>query len=456
MRGIIFIIFFCMLFLASCEEKTDGKTGTPIDPPGQTATESGPSLLNLDFDTGYVRLDDIATNTMSEIRLDKEARDIYMIGATDEFYSYYNEQRDDGTLVPHIIRYDRAGSMVWERSYPAISVNPQGIAITALAAYPDARFVFAIGEKIAFFDPDGNMTASGDIPLSLSFDFMRLLVTENMDVVLVMLKDSFEADGSVGGNDIYFKTYTAKGEFIAERNLGGSDFEFLYDAQYTKDTGIIVKGATQSADGDFAGIAEGGGDFLIRVDFNTLEPLWSVFNKPNQHTELSPSAFHENFVYNAFYNVDTENDNKNTVYLQKINADDGSIVWSSIADPDNFRYNYTASLPDGGAVVCLEDMLVIFDSGGSVVKTLEGYEYHANLFAVMNDGSYVISALRNVKTVPQPVFVSSIWFDTATVVTRFDRDFKIIWRKTYDEHKDNTDMDYVYPRRDGTMLFSPR
>lgn len=68
-----------------------------------------------------------------------------------------------------------------------------------------------------------------------------------------------------------------------------------------------------------------------------------------------------------------------------------------------------------------------------------------------DDEGFIIVSVRNIKTVPQPAYISSIWYDTETVVTKYDKNFKIEWRKTYDNIKNAVGLDMVLPLRDGSV-----
>ena len=69
-----------------------------------------------------------------------------------------------------------------------------------------------------------------------------------------------------------------------------------------------------------------------------------------------------------------------------------------------------------------------------------------------SDGGFIIVSIRNIKTIPRPVYISSIWYDSETVVTKYDKGYKVEWRKTYDGIKDAVGFDRVLPLSDGSVV----
>jgi hypothetical protein len=50
-----------------------------------------------------------------------------------------------------------------------------------------------------------------------------------------------------------------------------------------------------------------------------------------------------------------------------------------------------------------------------------------------------------IKTVPQPAYISSIWYDTEVTATRYDNRLDMVWRKTFDRYKNTREPTWFIP-----------
>ncbi len=62
-----------------------------------------------------------------------------------------------------------------------------------------------------------------------------------------------------------------------------------------------------------------------------------------------------------------------------------------------------------------------------------------------SDNGFIVKSIRIVDYIPQPAYVSSIWMDQEVVLTKYDINLDVIWRKTYDNYKNTLLVDYVMP-----------
>ena len=97
----------------------------------------------------------------------------------------------------------------------------------------------------------------------------------------------------------------------------------------------------------------------------------------------------------------------------------------------------------GGAINC-------YGKDGKKLLTFEADCYGD--ISPTNDGGFIMVSSRNINTIPQPAYISSIWYDTETVVTKYDKEYKVEWRKTYDSVKDALGFDKVLPLSDGSVV----
>lgn len=107
------------------------------------------------------------------------------------------------------------------------------------------------------------------------------------------------------------------------------------------------------------------------------------------------------------------------------------------------KFSDYQAVPKPGAVNC-------YSKNGEKLSTFEADCYGD--IVTTNDGGFIMVSIRNIKTVPQPAYISSIWYDTETVVTKYDNDYKVEWRKTYDSIKDAIGFDRALPLSDGSVV----
>lgn len=248
-----------------------------------------------------------------------------------------------------------------------------------------------------------------------------------------------------GAEDVRIQKMKKNGTVAAEKLYGGTNFDFVYNAKYQKGLGLVLQGRSQSYDGAFAGTQNSG--FLALVNPETLELGWLFTPPPGDNLDTVLAAAGDGVFYFANHNQGEKS------YIGKVDRA-GKQVWQSDFSP--------AYVPCMAALK--DNSLVFFDNhhstqeGSYLARTGQEGSISQKLamdscrnIVPTDDGGFFTVQVRNIKTVPQPAYISSIWFDTETVVTKFDADFKIAWRKTYDSVKDGLGEDKVYPQPDGTV-----
>ena len=261
---------------------------------------------------------------------------------------------------------------------------------------------------------------------------------------------------SAGYGDICIAVFDAVGNKINKKRYAGSDYESAYSIKFNPQMGIVISGTSQSSDGDFAftkNIPYGNTPFVACIDAESLEVKWmypvqgagetvavaddAVFVISNEGAPYSGGAL-----------------NLSVVKLDK----DGKKVWQT--EPLDQWIHRVRELKDGRIVVIQQ---VMNDQGNSTDGFITFYNKDGErLYTIKtdcsgditptNDGGFISVSFRNVKTIPLPVYVSSIWYDSETVVTKYSTDCEIEWRKTYDTIKDAVGRDVVVPQADGSVI----
>jgi hypothetical protein len=256
-----------------------------------------------------------------------------------------------------------------------------------------------------------------------------------------------------GYSDILIVKYDRDGNEINRRSYGGSDFDMVSAAKYNPKMGIVITGISQSPDGDFAHdhnvpYAQ---PFVACIDDDTLEVKWYSI------VQIADSVYC--VTDDAVFVVRNEGKSYNgqgSLELSVVKLDsNGEKVWCTaplkqtiacIAELEAGRIIVVQQFFDmngGGAIIC-------YDKDGQKLSEIE-----ADCFGDVtptDDGGFIIASVRNIKTIPQPAFVSAIWMDTETVLTKYDKSYKVEWRKTYDDVKDALGSDNVMPQSDGSVI----
>jgi len=250
---------------------------------------------------------------------------------------------------------------------------------------------------------------------------------------------------------IIITRFNEAGDKVQERTYGGSDYDWVYTLTFNPTMGIIITGTSQSSDGDFA--SDSVTPFLACIDPDTLDvKWWHPINIANNIFSVTDDA-----VY-AVQRYDIEYEEYEPALLQIVKFDkDGNPIWTS--ETLEQWIQDICVLKDGRVLVLqefaeerergLKWRMLTYSADGT--KLTETNAIQGELTAT-DDGGFISVEVRNVKTIPQPVYISSIWYDTETVATKYSSDYIIEWRKTYDGISDNQGKDIVIPQYDGSVF----
>lgn len=145
----------------------------------------------------------------------------YMIvGSSD---SYETEITNNlGTYDFWIVKISQTGELLWTKNYGGSRTD-------------EARAITASG--------DGNYIITGDTRSS----------------------DQFVAENK-GSADLWMIKITPNGELIWEKSYGGSDFDVARSVIRTSDNGFLISGSTKSSNGDITGNKGGNDAWILKTD----------------------------------------------------------------------------------------------------------------------------------------------------------------------------------------------
>ncbi len=228
------------------------------------------------------------------------------------------------------------------------------------------------------------------------------------------------------------------GDVIIEQSGGSQGWDEIDQLQYHQEMGIVIGGRQTD-----------GRSFLACLNQENLTLRW---------------------VYPAGGAVDAfcttgqavvaalENSAEQKIRVIKLNSE-GQELWCSEVPGWWLEVSVTELLD--GRVIAMRNNGE--EKGGAVMdsyaaadgaKTAEiPMDYYGELTPT-DDGGFILAGYRPIKTVPQPVMISAIWFDYETVAAKYDKDFKLEWRKTYDSLKDTIGRDIIIPQPDGSVILT--
>lgn len=228
------------------------------------------------------------------------------------------------------------------------------------------------------------------------------------------------------------------GDVIIEQSGDSQTWDEIDQLQYHQEMGIVIGGRQTD-----------GRSFLACLNQETLTPRW-----------IYPVWG----VVDAFYTTGKavvaalENSAEQKIRVIKLNVE-GQELWCSEV-PGRWPEVSVAELLDGRVIAMRnnrgEKGAAVMDSYAAAdgAKTAEiAMDYYGELTPT-DDGGFILAGYRPIKTVPQPVTISAIWFDYETVAAKYDKDFKLEWRKTYDSLKDTIGRDIIIPQPDGSVVLT--
>ena len=243
----------------------------------------------------------------------------------------------------------------------------------------------------------------------------------------------------IGGQeeDWLFKCNPA-GDVILKQSARSLGWDDLDQLQYHQEMGIVIGGRQTD-----------GRSFLACLNQENLTPRW-----------IYPVWG----VIDAFYTngqavvAALENSTEQKIRVIKLNSE-GQELWCSEV-PGRWPEVSITELSDGRVIAMRnnrgEKSGAVMDSYAAAdgAKTVEILMDYYGELTPTDDGGFILVGYRPIKTVPQPVMISAIWFDYETVAAKYDKDFKLEWRKTYDSLKDTIGRDIIIPQPDGSIILT--
>lgn len=370
--------------------------------------------------------------------------------------------------------YGADGKTLWSRTYTELE---DGYVSQALPL-PGGGFVFSYGalvqyengqyspntQTIVFCGGDGSVLNRRRYAQIGVFGY--LCATDAGEVYAVGeagFRGSEPADdpGQADGDpDVSVMKFDASGSLLFTKRIGGSDFDSPAGAFWSKETGLVVSIRTQAADGGLkapggVGLDERGHAVLLAAINGDGTEKW-------QHWEDNRNNLYYGELIPAGGGALVSGYRGGRAFVMKLDKD-GKKLWETAPDGDG-EYSVVglAALEGGGFAAAINrytdgdsqkgGYLALYDANGAVKSRTRLPNVTVTRLAPTADGGLISIAMQNIRTLPQPAYLSCIWYDTETIATRYDGELNILWRKVYDRYRDSTKADIAVPAADGRII----
>ncbi len=432
----------------------------------------------------YKELSDINPNAISEVITDitnfevsciKKITDGYLCGGVvkKSKSAYDTSTERNCCYIPYLVKLDQWGYVIWEKEYDYITNTGE---INHLCVLDDETIVLSI--QSYFYSRRKDTTCimkcnkNGDELWHKELNNYNCNSIFAKEEVILLGECQNKRDHKTKYNKVSINDYSItqdiaiikldkQGEIIEQKNYGGNDFEKLYEAFYHKDKGFIIKGATQSNDGHF-GFA---GDINHTIIFTAciddeLNIQW-VNHHENDHYDFINGQFLLSNDHIYIVGNDKNNTSSNTPtdcksIFQKYDMD-GNIL-KEVTYRTLLLYMWDKafhSLTNDRLIIGYGNgdngLLIVFDQDGNEIRRIVELEVSPSKIIPTEDGGFIVKAVRNIEKIPTSIYSSRMLFDSEVVVIKYDAQYKVEWRKTYDRYKDSR-VDFVQPFSDGTVL----
>lgn len=399
------------------------------------------------------------------------------------FHPVLSENKEDMFL--RAVKYDSNGKLIWVQNYTDIKLIPYRFGECIQTR--DGGFAFSIDGDVSFrqtnenkqvaditrgwlvkCDDDGNIMWKDQLEFRGGSEVSFICETQGGELLTVGTCQTDDGkhylNSTYALTDLIFTKYDKNGKRIGLMKYGGSDFDSFRSACYSPEIGLVVSGSTQSCDGNITKRKEKGTmlyprEFVTVFDDDLNEKWQYVFEDQNEIYTSYLSVIGKQIYVAGSLASDTGKHNQTAVF--KFNQDgtgmkskiiNASLVMGIYATEDRMlllSVNPSAYCEKSGI-----PQIYKLDTDLQINKAIDDAPSNAYEYKVVptSDNGFFTVQMQQVKYLPQPVWMNRSMMDSATVVSRFDADGKLLYRKTYDQNHEVEDIDIVIPLKDGKVI----
>lgn len=354
-------------------------------------------------------------------------------------------------------QYDATGKTEWSKTYSELADGT----VQDVEKLPDAGFVFTYGALVKYINGQNTPYTQYLVFCDLSGKVLEKYSNNQAGVYQFLCPTQRDMPGCtlyVLGEAAY-----RNGELLQDSDQAGENpivsvmaFDIATDIHFYGNTGLTgYAGLSCAAWSPNAGLVfsanrlDTGGKVVAAIDGNG-KIKWEFAHDAQSNLFI-------NQLLPAGGGILAQGFNGGKEFILKLDSN-GKKLWEIAPDGDGKAAVLAmAALPGGGFAEALNrydgaDPERLYDKDGKQTKKIKLPNEMLREIQPTDDGGLLTVGMQNVKALPQPAYVNSIWFDTETIATKYDKDMNIRWRKVYDKYKGTTQQDIVVPTPDGSVI----
>lgn len=363
------------------------------------------------------------------------------------------DERIDKVLVIHKI--DKNGELIWTKEHFTLLKDPT---ITAFLNDTAGNLYLAVRERAAQKSYILKCNSTGEevwrrefVDLSNSL-FENVFVTKDQELIAVgnwrLANDTQTGDHNIPLEAVITKLDT-DGNLLLQKSLPQVRHHL---AKYDPALGVIINAAKGSIYANT--IIKLALDCNIEWSFDAAKDElfnYKVLEVVNDQILIVGNTLVEGHLTNSFL-AKLDQNGKLVWKRENIGAVEGVFVKDK---KEKIKIEKTIEqivVEEDGDIITnnYDGLLIIFDHLGNEKQRLK-LELGGSI-KLINDGGFILSKQRILGRVPPPFEAAREFYDTDLVVAKYDRDYKIEWRKTFDKYINSFGYDYVYILNDGTLI----
>ncbi|GMQ61666.1 PQQ-binding-like beta-propeller repeat protein [Vallitalea maricola] len=399
----------------------------------------------------YVKLEDINSEDIQEIELEfeLEGSPLFIEEMSDGYIcaTYKKSEKPNQDPIklkqyyytPIIRKLDKNYKIIWEKQF-----DGKGH-VEALQVRDDDSFILTVDlqcRTVIGYDKDGNKLWS-----KIFNDKPEVMLTDSGDIAVCENRYAY--------NDTFMTKIDKNGNIVYSKALDGSGTHCI--AEYNGDIGILVQGYSNSTKSNLAGDKGENNFFVACINEKDFEVKWLYDSNKSYGTKKSIYMYDDK-VYLTLRKQDNflSKDEYWLVILDNNGKECGSMKYDP--DSDFLDWGNCVTILDnkdiivGSSEIVYNGFLIIFDHNGKRKKIIKDLKYPLDTITPTDDGGFIVKSQRTIGNIPTPAVLSTIWTDTEVVIVKYNSDYEVEWRKTYDKYKDSKLVDCIIPLRDGRVI----
>lgn len=349
---------------------------------------------------------------------------------------------DDGLIVltslqtqeASVTKLDMSGKVVWEKFintfyYPAseITLLNNGNIVFAMLSSNEDGIIFCYNQN---GQQEWKYTYEDNLRSRVQYIFQDK--SGNLMCSGLATKDSSDDEP-----DVVITKLSTQGEFIDEAYLGGKYREYLEGTVYNESTGLVITGRSYSDDGELINCDNNeylAIDYVASID-ESLNVNWVYNPKKPISYDYNQIQVQDGLIVLSGTNR-SDNDIRTVYYYQIFDSKGTLIQETNMTDKSEEPKTAIGFTEDKKVVFVFNSKkgskITIKNLQGKTIKELNNELTNPKKVIPTDEGGFIVQYEHPIGYLPQLRHLSVRLKDTATVLSCYDTNGKLIWQKNYD------------------------